>query len=68
METIQEAPMWVIVCCFSAYLGPGLTTYTHLNMGFRIYTIDADKHVQLPPMYAVHVWYDRMIEYCGTSS
>ena len=28
--------------CSSMFIGPGVTTYTGLNPGFRIYTVDGD--------------------------
>ena len=33
--------MFVLPFCSIAYLGPGVTSRTHLNMGFRVYTVDA---------------------------
>ena len=29
-------------CCSSMFIGPSVTTYTGLNPGFRIYTVDGD--------------------------
>ena len=31
---------FVSLVCSIAYMGPGVTTYQNLNMGYRIYTID----------------------------
>ena len=31
-----------VLCCSAMFIGPSVTTYTGLNPGYRVYTIDGD--------------------------